>query len=163
MKTIKLSQNKIALIDDEDFDRMNQYKWHAYEKKNCKGSWYAMGNVKNHEGKWTTIMFHRFLMNIIDPKIEIDHADGNGLNNQKSNLRAVDHQHNSQNRRLGKNNTSGFKGVFFDKRCKNRPWRAVVTVNGKRLHLGNFSTPEDAYEVYKAKAKESFGIFYREI
>ena len=88
----------------------------------------------------------------------IDHIDGNRINNKISNLRPCTHQENQFNRDKSNNNTSGFKGVSWDKRGKK--WKSEIRNNGKKMYLGSFNCPKEASEVYEAKAKELHGEFY---
>lgn len=81
---------------------------------------------------------------------QIDHIDGNGMNNDIENLRAANHGQNQQNKGTQKNNTSGFKGVSWNKRAKK--WRALIELDRKDHYLGYFDTPDAAHEAYKAAA-----------
>jgi len=89
--------------------------------------------------------------------IEIDHIDRNPSNNNVSNLRWVSKSHNQANRVLS--NSCGMKGIRFKKSRKSKPYEAQITHDGKYYYLGTFTTPEEAHEAYKAKAKELFGEF----
>jgi hypothetical protein len=91
--------------------------------------------------------------------MEVDHHDGNGLNCQRINLRIATHAENQRNQRLTKQNTSGFKGVGWNKRDK--AWQARIKVNGKLKHLGYFSDPVDAYAAYCKASAEMHGEFGR--
>lgn len=142
MKEIKLTQNKIALVDDEDFDFLNQFKWFAHKVRHV---YYA---DRDQDDK--TIRMHRVLLNITDKNIHVDHIDGNGLNNQKSNLRISSPKENNRNRRLNKNNSSGYKGVSFDK--KSKKWVAYIKINYKHITLGRFDTKETAAKAYNDAA-----------
>lgn len=145
MKTIKLTRGQETMVDDEDFEYLNQWKWFA--RKNL----YVFYAVRHKDDK--AIFMHRVLMNT--PKgMLTDHVDGNGLNNQKSNLRVCTPSQNECNKALQKNNTTGFKGVH---KYKNR-YLAQIHFGGKRLHLGSFVKPEDAYKVYCEASK----IYHKE-
>jgi hypothetical protein len=91
----------------------------------------------------------------------IDHIDGNPSNNRISNLRNATNYENQYNQAKRKNNTSGFKGVSWDKSMKK--WSAYITKNCKKVHLGYFTTPEEASQAYEEVAREYHGEFYREI
>jgi hypothetical protein len=93
------------------------------------------------------------------PKGEIDHIDGARANNAATNLRDATHSQNLANQKLSLANTSGFKGVCFNKE-RNR-WVAYIKVLGRRRHLGRFKTPEAAHEAYRQAAVEAFGAFAR--
>jgi len=90
-----------------------------------------------------------------EQELSIDHVDGNGLNNQKANLRVASHAENCANRRINRNNTSGFKGVSKNK----ERWQAYIRVAYRQIHLGYFDTPEEAAEAYDRAAIAYFGEF----
>jgi len=96
----------------------------------------------------------------IPEEMEIDHIDGDSLNNKIENLRLATRQQQKFNSTLHKNNTSGYKGIYWDKQAKR--WRAQIDINNKTIHLGNFDTPEEASNAYNIIAKEAHGEFYRE-
>lgn len=107
MKEIKLTQGKVALVSDEDFERVNQFKWCAsnnpmYRKGDAKAEkWYALrGTVVN--GKQKTLYMHRFIMDAPKGKV-VDHLDGNGLNNTRENLAVVEHYQNNRHIKFTKN------------------------------------------------------------
>lgn len=154
MKEIQLSQGKVALVDDEDFDRIKDFHWYARKTGN---TFYAAYKVKS-KGKSTTFYMHRIILNA-PSDIPVDHADGNGLNNQKSNIRLCSHSENMRNTKMFKNNTSGFKGVSWHKRSNK--WRAVIKVNAKHKHLGLFQTDIAAANAYNDAAKKYYGDFAR--
>ena len=146
MKKIKLTQGKFALVDDEDFEYLNKYKWFCLNKR------YACTN-KNVNKKRNAILMHRLIMNLTDRKIEVDHKDHNGLNNQKNNLRKCTHQENLKNRlACGK---SKYLGVSV---CANR-YLGFIKSNNKTIYLGIHKTEMEAAKAYDAKAKELHGEF----
>ena len=151
MKEIKLSQGKVALVDDEDFEYLNQWKWTA-----AKGghTFYAIRNYMI-DGVVTRVYMHRL---IIKPegRSQVDHKDHNGLNNQRSNLREVTHAQNQHNRTT-KGFSSKYKGVDFNKR--KGKWRARITKNCQQIHLGEYSSPEEAAIVYNKAAITLHGEF----
>lgn len=140
----------ICMIDSEDLELLGDTTW--YEGVS-EWSHYAKTYKNNKE-----IKMHRLIMRINDPKIHIDHIDGNTLNNKKENLRLVDNAKNHMNQRIRKDNQSGYKGVSKTKSKKNPRWVARIGRNGK-FNLGTFDTPEDAAKAYDKKAKELFGEF----
>ena len=87
----------------------------------------------------------------------IDHINGNTSDNRIENLRAATTAQNQYNRKLGSNNTSGFKGVSWD--INRKTWKGYIYVEGKRIHLGNFNTPEEADEVVRKAREELHGTF----
>lgn len=93
------------------------------------------------------------------PAMDVDHINGNPSDNRLANLRRATNSQNQQNRRLGSNNTSGYKGVFFNKQC--RKWAATIFADGRARHLGLFSTPDQAHVAYVDAAKKFFGEFAR--
>lgn len=150
MKWISLTRGHFAVVDDEDFNNLMRFRWHA----NCfSGKWYAF---RKHN--YQKISMHRQIMSA--PKgMDVDHINGNTLDNRKSNLRNCTHSQNMANRGVTKQNKSGFKGVSFHK--QHQKWHAKITVMRKKIHIGYFETPEDAASAYDAKAKEFFGEFAR--
>jgi hypothetical protein len=151
MRLIPLSQGKFAQVDDADYDRLTVCKWCANK---IKGRFYAVRNSRKSEGKRRTILMHCVIMG----KKHIDHKDGDGLNNKRQNLRPSTHSENAANRGKNRNNTSGFKGVYF---CKPlQKWRARIKYgNQKETHLGYFLTVTDAAVAYDAAAKQYHGQF----
>src|SRR6188474_653310 len=108
MKKIKLTQGKFALVDDMDYDYLNQWKWYSKKHRN---TFYAVRtpSVKENMGR-NQLYLHRVILNVTDPKIFIDHEDTNGLNCQRLNLRIATTKQNQQNRRKGYG-ASIYKGV----------------------------------------------------
>lgn len=109
------------------------------------------------------IRVHRIIYEMfkgsIPAKIQIDHKDGDGTNNRIENLRLATNSENGKNRKIHRNNTSGLKGVFW---YKNRSkWRSTIQVDGKRVHLGYFSTKEEAHNAYCIAARELHKDFHR--
>ena len=155
MIEIPLTQGQVALIDDEDYELVSRYKWCAHWNKHTK-SYYAETNLKKEGGGYATIIMHRIIMNAKKGK-QVDHINHDTLDNRKENLRLCTNSENSQNQGKRINNTSGFKGVHWHKRDKR--WCADIRVNGKRIHLGLFLTPEEAYEAYCKAALELHGEF----
>lgn len=146
MKKIKLTQNKFALVDDEDLPLIAKYKWCAHYER---GRWYAISGT-------TQIKMHRLIMSATKQE-HVDHKSGNGLDNQKSNLRKCTNQQNQHNKKLQRNNTSGFKGVFWNSQA-NR-WTAKIRYNMKQIYIGNFTDKKLAAISYDKKAKSLFGEF----
>jgi hypothetical protein len=155
MKEILLTKGKIALVDDDMFDYLNQWKWYA---KNSGENWYAKRSVWAN-GKKHNISMHRLLMNISDPKIQIDHKDGDGLNNQKSNLRFCTRSQNYMNKKSQVHKTSIYKGIYYHKASKK--YIAKVGYNKNQIYLGYFKNELDAAKAYDIKALELFGEFAR--
>lgn len=149
-KKIKLTQEQYTLVDDEDFDFLNQWKWFAIK---TKSGFYAARNKRICEDlKRGHLLMHRAIMNP-DKELFVDHIDGNTLNNRKTNLRIVTHRQNHQNRHSKV--SSKYPGVSYDK-AKNR-WRPCIRINGKSIHLGTFKNEKRAFEVYKEAVHELTG------
>lgn len=144
-KEILLSGGQVALVDDEDYDQLSQYTWKASRKGNTV---YAERSRK---------LMHREIMNAL-PNMEVDHIDGNGLNNTRSNLRLCSHAENLRNQKMAKSNKTGFKGVM--PYYKNG-FRAMIYFEGKSIHIGVYGTAEEAAKAYDRKAIELFGEFAR--
>jgi hypothetical protein len=155
MKEIKLSQrgkNKgkyVALVDDDDFDCLNQFKWSVYKSSN---SFYTIRAIRI-DGRRITQSMHCAIMN----GKGIDHIDHNGLNNQKSNLRFCTQGQNMMNTRKRENCSSIYKGVSFYKSYGR--WKANTAINGKDIFLGYFDTEIEAAMAYNKKAIEIYGEF----
>jgi len=157
MKKIPLTQGKFAIVDDEDFDCLNQWKWQAtFDGYN----WYAVRAVK-YDGKRTSQMMHRQILGLAaDDKRQVDHCNRNGLDNRQENIRICN---SSQNQHNGKKNKHGlssqYKGVSWHKQVQK--WTAQLVVFGKHLYLGCFNNEVDAAKVYDKAAVEHFGEFAR--
>lgn len=137
------SKDMTMLCDIEDWERLKECYW-------IEQLGYAVA-IKDYE--W--LRFHRVVMKIDDPKIQVDHINGNKLDNRKSNLRLCTNQENSMNKYENSNNTSGYKGVYFDK--ERGKWRGAIQYNGKSIKSSKrYNTPEEAYQWYIKKSNELF-------
>ena len=116
MKEIKLTQDYVALVDDEDYERINQYKWFAHISRNV--AVYAVRTINISKTKKISQKMHRFVLGITDSTTQVDHIDHNTLNNQKINLRKATFQQNSCNKKKPSTNLSGFKGVCWNPSAK---------------------------------------------
>jgi len=156
MKIITLTQGKVALVDDEDFERLSAFKWHyAEDKKSNKGG-YAK-RVNPGEGP-SYLWMHKVILGLSEHE-QGDHRDGNKLNNQKYNLRPATHSNNTYNKVMDGRNSSGFKGVSMPKHFKR--WRARAVIHGKEYWGGYFYTREAAAKAYDKLAVKLFGEFAR--
>ncbi len=145
---ITLNHDKIALVDDSDYPSVSKYHWCAHTNGYV---WYAIGRVNG-----TAQFLHRLLMNA--PKgILVDHIDGNGLNCQRSNMRLCDKYQNQANKGLTVRNTSGFKGVSWD-RTRNK-WRSSIKIVGRSITIGRFETATQAAKAYDEFARQFHGEF----
>ena len=134
-----------ALIDLEDIDKVKNLRW-------ClNGNGYVLHGTNKNKA-----FLHRLLIDCPDDMM-VDHINRNPLDNRKSNLRIVNNQQNSMNKGAQRRNTSGHKGVSWDK-SKNK-WYAYITVNYKLINLGRFSILEDAVEARKQAEIKYFGKY----
>lgn len=136
MRKIKLPQGKFALVDNEDFEWLNQWKWNL----NNKG--YASRNIRA-KGGYKRIYMHR-LVNKTPHGFFTDHINRNKLDNRKVNLRTVSHNQNQHNLNIFVTNTSGFPGVSWNKAMKK--WESYIWNKNKKIRLGFFKDIEQAYE-----------------
>ncbi len=141
-------------MDDEDFDELSKYRWDAHKERFV---WYATRYQKNGVREYTRVRMHRQIMGAVSE--QIDHKDGDGLNNQKRNLRFCTNSQNLMNSRTRKDNSSGFKGVTYHR--KNKKWRTQLHLDGKSISAGCHATKEQAAMAYNRKAAELFGDFAR--
>jgi hypothetical protein len=139
-----------AIIDIDDVILCSKYKWY---NKAENGREYALSQEK---GK--IIRIHRLILNFYDMSYDIDHMDGDGLNNKKSNLRIITHQQNAMNqRKLPSNNSTGYIGVTFVKNTNK--FQAQIYLNDKQIYLGSFSNIEDAIEARHQAELKYFGEY----
>lgn len=156
MKEIPLTQGRVALVDDANYGWLNQWKWCA-ARASCQYLFYATRNVRTSGHRYYEHM-HRAILGLQpgDGK-QCDHVDGDGLNNQRSNLRISSQTENMHNRRKLIVGTSKYKGVCWYRR--ERKWRARIRVNRKLISLGYFASETDAALAYNRAARKHFGDF----
>ncbi len=143
-------------IDDEDFEEVSQYKWYGCKGKN-DNTIYARADCY-YNNKRVQIKMHRLILGLeFGNKLQGDHKDHNGLNNQKYNLRIVTCQQNQFNRQPYKNTSSEYKGVSWHKRDK--VWQAYIKYSGKLIMLSCFNNEIEAAQAYNKKASELFGEY----
>lgn len=153
MKYIKLTQGYKAIVDDDLFDYLNQWKW-------CYARGYAMRRVYTGTGRKNNSGYNVYMHSLVlhpDKGMFADHISGDGLDNRRSNLRLCNKIQNAQNRRITKVNTSGYKGVTK----KNNKWCARITVNRKLIHLGYFNDKKEAAKAYNKAAQQYFSEYAR--
>ena len=156
MRKIPISQGKYALVDDKDFEWLNQWKWFV-----CKNGqmMYVHRNERNEsikeKRKQITVSMHRSIMKT--PKgMDTDHINGDGLDNRRSNLRICTHAENTKNKRKTYG-TSRYKGVHW---CKhNKRWYSYITHNKKQTFVGSFNNERSGAIAYNKAAKKYHGIF----
>lgn len=149
----KKASGRVAFVDDEDYDLVVAYSWnvHEHKRKRVANASYAQTNIPGVKRRH--IMMHQ----LITGWLRTDHIDGNGLNNQRYNLRQADPAQNGANRHSEIGFSSVFKGVSWYR--KNGRWVAKIGVNGKQLHLGYFTDETDAAVAYDLAAREHFGEY----
>lgn len=150
-RTIPLTRGVEAMVDAADYGRLSAIKWHAHE---CRGTFYAA----NGGGKQGRVFMHRLVCDA--PKgLQVDHINGNSLDNRRANLRPCVDQQNRWNRGARANSASGIKGVMLCRRTGR--WAAAITANGKRHYLGSYADQADAARAYDAAALHLHGAFAR--
>ncbi len=159
-REIPLTQGQVALVDAEDYERINRHKWYA--KAHHKGSiFYALRNVPVGEPgklKQRSVSMHREVMGLEfgDPR-EVDHREqSKTLDNRRSNLRIATSSQNQGNQRRRKN-ASGYKGVYWY--SQKQRWGARVTRNRETIFLGLHDSKEGAARAYDIGALRVFGEF----
>jgi len=157
VKTIPLTRGQVALVDDQDYERLARFRWH-YQPGKKTG--YAVRNVRvgpRKLDKKIQIRMHKEILQVSAGQ-QVDHRDGDGLNNQRDNLRASTNQQNQHNARKHQNGTaSRFKGV--SRAQKRDAWVARIRINGRIKYLGYFKDERDAARAYDSAAVEHFGEF----
>jgi hypothetical protein len=153
VKHIPLTQGQFAIVDDADFEWLNRFKWCVLKLvlKN-RIVFYAKRRDPNKKGGM--ILMHR---QIVPGYREVDHEDGDGLNNRRGNLREATRSQNTRNSRKCPGRSSKFKGVYWRKDTSK--WVSKIYVFGKNLHLGNFQSETRAADTYDAAAEKYFGEF----
>jgi hypothetical protein len=150
-KQIPLTQGKFALVDDDDFEWLNQWKWYYKDG-------YAARNITVGKKKQKTIRMHIEIMKPPDG-MDIDHIHGDGLDNRKLELRLCTMPGNIANSKIRVDNVTGYKGVSFHKR--RGKFISQIRVNNKLKHIGYYVTAEEAAHAYDNAAVVFFGQFAR--
>lgn len=151
MKRISLSQGKFALVDDEDFEFLSQWKWSFHKGYAVR----TVSRIKNGKLVSKHAYMHREVNETPDGFIT-DHINGNKLDNRRANLRSCTSSQNAGNRKVGFG-VSKYKGVSWDN--KNKKWKSTVKFLGKSIHLGFFLYEGEAAEAYNKAAVKYFGEF----
>lgn len=172
LKLIPLTRRLFAEVSDHRYEHLIQWNWYAYwNEKSC--TFYAgrNQNMAKPGEKWVNskVSMHRYILGLEKDEVGADgkplhglHRDGDGLNNQDENIHIGNNSQNAMERKpMMANNTSGYKGVYFRKDKKARPWGAFIKVDGKMYHLGFFATREAAYAARIEAEKKRFGEFRR--
>jgi hypothetical protein len=145
MKEIPLTQGKVTLVDDEDYEKVGVLKWYAAK---FGKSFYAVRRLK---GTHKTLYLSRFLLDAPD-NMDTDHINGDTLDNRKCNIRIVTTRENTQNRHGER--SSIYPGVSYAGKNLRKPWRAKIVVSGKSKHIGYYPTEIEAYGAYLKECKE---------
>lgn len=155
MKTIALTQGRYAMVDDEDYLWLLQWKWRAKRMHNIRRElWYAASCLGTHSG--FALMHRHIMLHYGHPEsLWCDHKDGNGLNNQKHNLRFGSPAQNNWNRCKAKTSRNQYKGVCFS----DGRWVSSIMCNGKDHWLGSFDSEKEAARAYDNAAGQLFGEF----
>lgn len=153
MKEIQLTQGKVALVDDDTYDYLNQWKWYA---NNLNGKFYAVRNLRINKKYVKSILMHRFIMST-NKGLVVDHLNGDTLDNRKCNLRNCTHGENLKNQKISIKNTSGYKGVSWNKNHKS--YEAKINNNNITIQIGNFKNIIDAARAYNEAAVKYHGEF----
>lgn len=157
MKTIPLTQGYYAFVDDEDYDDLMQFKWHILKMRNC---YYAKRGCREG-GKVRNITMQAHILGVLKPHgraFQIDHKNGNGLDNRRENIRICSYSQNQMNKVSSRGKTSKYKGVNF---CSKRGYISRIKLNYKEIYIGSFKLEKEAALAYDKKAKELFGEFAR--
>ena len=141
------------IFDLEDYDKIKDYTWSRRHEGYARCTRKENGKIKIYN-------VYRVIMNVDDSKLEVDHINGDKWDNRKCNLRIVAHVDNMKNRKINKNNTSGYTGI---KQIPCGNWTARIRANGKEIWLGSYKTKEEAIAARKAGEKKYFGEFAHEI
>lgn len=153
MKQIPLTKGLVALVNDEDYEYLMQWRWKTMKHGR---TFYAVRSTYKDK-KQELISMHRLILDLSKSNEYADHIDRNGLNNQRYNLRISSPTQNSANRSSHKNGTSKYLGVSYRK--DNNKWRASICKNGKIINLGQYTTEESAALSYNNNAIELHGNF----
>lgn len=155
MKKIKLTKNQFAIVDDEDFEELNKFKWHASKGK--RDGFYALRKAYYHPGCETIAMQRQIMGLRRGDKKQVDHINHNTLDNRKENLRLCTNSQNRRNARGNLNTSSKFKGVSFS--ADKNKYEVYIWINNKNMYLGCFKNEHIAAFVYNIFALLYYGEF----
>jgi len=154
LKEIKLTRGMVTIVDDEDFEWLNQWKWHAMK---CFYTFYAARRTTINKEKSIILLMHREILNLKYKDGNItDHKDRNGLNNQRENLRRSTSGLNNYNSKIRTDNFSGYRGVSWHK--MREKWQARICINKKEKFCGLYHDIILAAKAYDQAAMK----YYRE-
>jgi hypothetical protein len=150
MKELPLTRSKVALLDDEDFERASRHKWYAMVVRQRKREfWYAASTIDRK-----VVLLHRFLLDAPNSHV-VDHRNNDGLDCQRTNMRLATRSQNNANREGYGGDQSPFKGVYL----ASKKWKALICANGDHIKLGLYETAEEAAAAYDEAARALFGEF----
>lgn len=157
MKEIALTQGYVAIVDDEDYEKLSEHKWHAAVRPTSDGrrTAYAMRRVTSNGERKLVFMHHE----ILGACGVVDHINGNPCDNTRSNLRLATHSQNNANSTPRANCSSQYKGVCLHRHSGR--YVAYINHNKKRIHLGCYGNEVDAARAYNEAAVILFGAFCR--
>lgn len=152
MKQIQLTQGRAVMVDDEDYEFLNQWKWYALKPTGNRNYYAARGVYDLITKKRSTLYMHKVLL---DTKDYVDHINRNTLDNQRKNLRSATPSQSRGN--CSPKGVSKYMGVSWSK--GSQKWQATISYGGRKRHLGYFDKEEDAAMVYNEWAKEVYKEF----
>jgi hypothetical protein len=150
---VPLTQGREAIIDAEDAEDVGRYGWFCSVHK---GKPYARRNTRREDGTKYGVYLHRDLISDAGD-LDIDHINGDGLDNRRSNLRLATRSQNMMNAKTVATNSSGYRGVSWQK--SKRKWRATICVSGRKTYLGDFKDIEEANAAYVSASLRLHGVF----
>jgi hypothetical protein len=151
---VPLTKGFTAIVSAEDAYLVGRYNWSALKGR---GTVYAVRSERV-AGKNRTVYMHRAVLSA-SPWLDVDHIDGDGLNNTRQNLREATRSENSRNRGVMTKNSTGLKGVYENP--SGRSWCAKIRLYGKGYYLGSYSTPQEAHAAYAKACADLHGKFGR--
>ena len=155
IELVNLTKGRFAIIDIEDSERVNQYKWSVNDKQK---NHYAIATKVINKERHTKRM-HRVVMGVTDPNVIVDHINHNGLDNRKSNLRICTFSQNMKNTTPRVGGNSKYLGVSFKKQRTFKMYVAQIQCDKKKYHIGYYETEKEAALAYNKRALELFGEF----
>lgn len=153
VREVPLTQGKVALVDEADWEQVCQYRWTAYQRGS---TWYAKRDYQLNAKRYSQPL-HRFILNTDAPRV--DHKNRDGLDCRRENLRPATHGQNMTNSKMSVRNTSGYRGVTRSRHDWPRPWQAKIKKDQKTRYLGVFATAIEAAQAYDEAARVTHGEF----